>query len=95
MAKQIFKEGDRVYHFSHGWATIECLGEIYNGENCYFLKELKGGLFTEKSLSFTEYTLSGFSHERSKSTQLTELTECSKSLSELISEIKKVCRNLR
>jgi hypothetical protein len=60
----IFKEGDRVYSHIYGWGTImdidvnvgvkfESLGSLryYNGE---FLK----------FLSFTEYTLEGFSQER-------------------------------
>jgi len=62
--ENIFKEGDRVYIHIYGWGEIididvnvgvkfESLGSLryFNGE---FLK----------FLSFTEYTLSGFSQER-------------------------------
>lgn len=77
MEKQIFKVGDRVYHIDYGWGVVF---EILNSGNTqypigvrfdneevseYFLPN--GGLFTyskNRSLSFTEYTLQGFSQER-------------------------------
>ena len=61
--KDIFKEGDRVFHIQHGWGTIRAvLSDMYvfdkGDENLGFPKD------NNKTLSFTEYTLEGFSQER-------------------------------
>jgi hypothetical protein len=64
MTKEIFKVGDRVYHIEYGWGIIEevinisILIKIINGhaEERYW--------FEAKLLSFTEYTLQGFTQER-------------------------------
>jgi hypothetical protein len=72
----IFKKGDRVYDHAYGWGNVimdddgdifpvivefNCIEEDYT---------LEGNLYTESNhpptLSFTEYTLEGFSQERPK-----------------------------
>lgn len=64
----IFKSKDRVYHYKYGWGTIM---DIHNGINERILiefDEVKNLIREMKSegnlLSFTEYTLEGFSQER-------------------------------
>ncbi len=66
-----FQKGDRVFDIRYGWGTIGDLppsGYIY----VYFDqdKEVSLGYIGENSaiLSFTEYTLEGFSSERPKLT---------------------------
>jgi len=74
MSKEIFKVGDRVYHIEYGWGEVV---ETYNGISFPILVEfandlvysftLDGREITESKqpmLSFTEYTLQGFSQER-------------------------------
>lgn len=61
--KDIFKEGDRVFHIQYGWGTIKnVLNDMYvfdKGSEIFgFPKD------NNKTLSFTEYTLNGFSQER-------------------------------
>ena len=63
--KEIFKVGDRIFHIQYGW------GEVLEEINCYgnlkitFDKEVPQWCFIDKSfISFTEYTLQGFSQER-------------------------------
>jgi hypothetical protein len=65
MNKEIFKVGDRVFHIEYGW------GEIIEEINCYdnlkiaFDKKVESWDWFDKSyISFTEYTLQGFSQER-------------------------------
>jgi len=64
MKQQIFKEGDRVYFHVYGWGKIFDIDfnvgvKFENVESYkYFNIELL------KALSFTEYTLNGFSQER-------------------------------
>jgi len=71
----IFKKGDKVFHYHYGWGTIKKtsydLVEDYpltinfgkQGNFCFTNDGRE--LFCEKpSLSFTEYTLEGFSQER-------------------------------
>lgn len=65
----IFKEGDKVYHFLYGWGKVV---KLLNNNNQFwvrvqfdkrkieFEKEFRDGFL----LSFTEYTLDGFSQER-------------------------------
>lgn len=75
MSNQIFKKGDKVFHYHYGWGTIKKtsydLVEDYpltinfgkQGDFCF--TDDGRELFCEKpSLSFTEYTLEGFSQER-------------------------------
>lgn len=67
--KTIFKEGDRVYHFLYGWGDVI---EILDDDDKFWVriqfdKKAKGfeDNFREGFLvSFTEYTLEGFSQER-------------------------------
>jgi hypothetical protein len=66
--KTIFKKGDRVFHIQHGWGTFDEVLDEYlviifdgrskNDDKIIFPK------FQNKTLSFTEYTLEGFSQER-------------------------------
>jgi hypothetical protein len=62
---QVFKEGDRVYLYTLGWGTITELGSFFivikfdiTDDN----RHIGGELIN--LLSFTEYTLEGFSQER-------------------------------
>ena len=63
--KQIFQVGDRVYDFQFGWVTIYSLRDkeivIKTDETEMF--SFKNDAIRNR-LSFTEYTLSGFSQER-------------------------------
>lgn len=68
MGKEIFREGDRVYHWRYGWGIMN---EVIKKPNCnvsYYVKydckvmSIQDGI----SLSFVEYDLinGGLSHER-------------------------------
>lgn len=69
MKQQIFKEQDRVYHFLYGWGEVI---KLLNNNNQYWVrvqfdKQAKGFEDNFRDgflLSFTEYTLEGFSQER-------------------------------
>jgi hypothetical protein len=65
MKKEIFKVGDKVFHIQYGW------GEIIEEINCYdnlkiaFDKKVESwDWFHTSYISFTEYTLQGFTQER-------------------------------
>lgn len=78
MKKEIFKVGDKVYHIQYGWGEVEA--EVFDNEinqQTYrvYVRFLDGNIsFTfdgkefeedkQSLLSFTEYTLQGFSQER-------------------------------
>ena len=75
MEKQIFKVGDEVYHVDYGWGLIDYISDLkdelhpiqvtFEHETMYFTKD--GRYYNSsknKSLSFTEYTLQGFTQER-------------------------------
>ena len=65
----IFKEGDKVYHFLYGWGKVV---KLLNNNNQFWVRvqfdkqkigfedNFRDGFL----LSFTEYTLEGFSQER-------------------------------
>ena len=57
----VFKVGDKVYHFTHGWGIIDVLDSFvtvsFNDKKIHFNHNTQ-------LLSFTEYTLQGFSQER-------------------------------
>jgi hypothetical protein len=62
MEKEIFKVGDRVFHFLCGWGTIKEIKDSmiyieFNGQKTHVSSN-------NNLLSFTEYTLQGFSQER-------------------------------
>lgn len=58
----IFKIGDRVYHYKYGWGNITNLGNnVVFDKNPNFFMNID---FEKKLLSFTEYTIEGFSQER-------------------------------
>lgn len=63
--EDIFKTNDRVYHHKYGWGTVEAtfygrvMAEFDNTKNV--IRDLDGDV---KLLSFTEYTIEGFSQER-------------------------------
>lgn len=74
MEKQIFKVGDKVYHIYFGWGHVFCndsydtyplLVTFANGE-CESFSNCGRSSITDlyPTLSFTEYTLQGFSQER-------------------------------
>lgn len=59
-----FKIGDRVYHYIYGWGNITNYGNIVTFDiNPNLVMNVN---FEKKLLSFTEYTLEGFSQERPK-----------------------------
>lgn len=75
--KEVFKVGDKVYHISYGWGIVKSIDigsfpvivsfEI-KGYDSYNISFSKDGIETSEDktslLSFTEYTLQGFSQER-------------------------------
>jgi len=75
MKNKIFKEGDRVYHIDYGWGVIDDISDSENDlhpiqvtfeeDTKYFTIDGRYYDYSKnKSLSFTEYTLQGFSQER-------------------------------
>lgn len=78
MKKQIFKVGDRVFHIDNGWGVIDYISDSTNDlhpiqvvfeqvedDTKYFTIDGRYYDWSEyKSLSFTEYTLQGFTQER-------------------------------
>lgn len=61
--EQAFKVGDKVFNIQYGWGVIsdiysEMIIVKFNGIQYGFLN------VNNKTLSFTEYTLEGFSQER-------------------------------
>ena len=79
MEKQIFKVGDRVYHIDYGWGVIDHIEDniednfndkhpiqvTFEEDTKYFTIDGRYYDYSKnKSLSFTEYTLQGFSQER-------------------------------
>ena len=75
MEKEIFRIGDKVFDIIFGWGEVKSVSK--NGEPIVFFKNIEGGIaclytangksFTKNKhpmLSFTEYTLQGFSQER-------------------------------
>ena len=70
--KTIFKEGDKVFDIQYGWGIVSRIDfdanypifcRFDNDKQCYSIdgKIISGAIPT---LSFTEYTLEGFSQER-------------------------------
>jgi hypothetical protein len=78
MSKEIFKVGDKVFHFQYGWGEVESDAIDYGINQqtyCVHVRFLNNNLsFTfdgkefeedkHSMLSLTEYTLQGFSQER-------------------------------
>ena len=63
MKKQIFKIGDRVFHIQYGWGVISELS--INDILVDFQNRMSAWVSSDGNLlSFTEYTLQGFSQER-------------------------------
>lgn len=71
----IYKVGDKVFHIDFGWGIIDYINDckddlfpiqvIFNEESYYFMLDGRFYDYTgNKTLSFTEYTLQGFSQER-------------------------------
>lgn len=75
MKEQIFKVGDKVYDVIFGWGEV---AEIYDDRSKYpmlvsyqkrdvwYTKDGRYHIYSLPTLSFTEYTLQGFSQERPK-----------------------------
>lgn len=79
MKKEIFKVGDKVFHYGFGWGKIDFIDDepndypiivVFNPgkEETFALTFTLDGKFDltdiNPTLSFTEYTLQGFSQER-------------------------------
>ena len=76
MKKQTFEKGDRVFDIRYGWGIVKYIytidwekaGPDYLVCEVEFNKEEEKCLYTKKSaiqmLSFTEYTLQGFTQEK-------------------------------
>ena len=75
MEKQIFKVGDRVFDYAYGWGKIiDITEDVWYPIEVMFDGEIDNVLYTEEGkrrleenapvLSFTEYTLQGFSQEK-------------------------------
>jgi hypothetical protein len=60
----IFKKGDKVYDHAYGWGEV--LDTFGRGNVEIIVKDGKAAFLSEATLSFTEYTLNGFSQERPK-----------------------------
>ena len=59
---KLFKEGDRVYHYTYGWGEITTHEENAIIRVKFFADTI--AFMDGNLLSFTEYTLQGFSQER-------------------------------
>lgn len=65
MEKQIFKIGDKAYNHKYGWGKVTDV-KYAKGRFLYNIEFIEvWDMFDDSSLSFTEYTLDGFSQERS------------------------------
>jgi len=64
MEKTVFKEGDRVYHLSYGWGVIKEHNSDENYSKIMFETGKEYGFLEHFLISFTEYTLQGFSQIR-------------------------------
>lgn len=62
MGKNIFKTGDKVYNHKYGWGIVRGIDTSIT--NAWVKFNDTSGWFDDSSLSFTEYTLDGFSQER-------------------------------
>lgn len=71
----IFKEGDRVFHYHYGWGTIRSISNddrarypvpvnFDTSDSTWFTCDGRELDCEKPSLSFTEYSLEGFSQER-------------------------------
>ena len=72
---KIFKEGDRVFHIEYGWGDVITINEEYSFpvivrfdnndmQACFLESGIEFEDSSQSMLSFTEYTLQGFSQER-------------------------------
>lgn len=63
--KTIFKVGDKVFDIRHGWGEVV---EHFNGDYLIKFQSVTNAMLSNeiaiKMVSFTEYTLDGFSQER-------------------------------
>jgi len=75
MKETVFKVGDKVYCVLYGWGKVKDISsEVsfpitveFNGEGdeeIYYSRDGKYNFNSSPTLSFTEYTLNGFSQER-------------------------------
>ena len=68
MEKEIFKVGDRVYDIVWGWGIViasdSWVAVDFNSTRQIFTKDGRYAEYSKTTLSFTEYTLQGFSQER-------------------------------
>lgn len=61
----IFREGDRVFDYTYGWGTVECVDSsvCVKFDSCSATRVRYWGVLL-RDLSFTEYKLDGFSQNR-------------------------------
>jgi len=74
MKETVFKVGDKVFHLQHGWGKVTNIDTKQDYPITVIFNDINSYCFTEKgcmnawdnlpTLSFTEYTLQGFSQER-------------------------------
>lgn len=76
MNEQIFKVGDKVFDINYGWgkvinyipSSLYPIGVVFNEDDSSIITQYtKNGFlsgYKYPTLSFTEYTLQGFSHKR-------------------------------
>jgi hypothetical protein len=60
--KTVFKEGDKVFHINCGWGIIDKINDYIIDVKFPVINVT--GFNNDSLLSFTEYTLEGFSQER-------------------------------
>ena len=68
----IFKKGDKVFDHSYGWGVVESdsfsedrpIWVNFWGQKCSYTQDGREDSECAPTLSFTEYTLEGFSQER-------------------------------
>ncbi len=58
----VFKEGDKVFHINCGWGIIDKISDYIIDVKFPVMNVI--GFNNDSLLSFTEYTLQGFSQER-------------------------------
>ena len=74
MKQTIFEVGDRVFDYRFGWGEVVNISELdkypifirFRLHSIWYTKDGRLDEYAPKTLSFTEYTLEGFSQERPK-----------------------------
>jgi hypothetical protein len=74
MEKSVFKKGDKVFDYRNGWGIVMSVSSyryaidvnFFNGNGDCYTYDGRTYAGNPKTLSFTEYTLEGFSQKPSK-----------------------------